>query len=178
MGGMKAPPSYKPDFIDQTVKLCRLGATDVELAEFFGVSTKTLYEWKRDNEDFAKAVTVGKDHSDNRVERSLYNKALGYDVYEEQAVKVKDPDGSERVEIVQVKKHIPPDTTSAIFWLKNRRRKDWSDRKDIVIDGNLRVEHKTLDPALLTDDQRILLREALQQAMLSPPVDGEYEEVN
>ena len=177
MGGMKYETTYKPEYTEVARLVCRYGATDAELAQELGVSEMTINRWKLKYHDFAEALIVGKDHADNRVERSLYNKANGYEVLEEQAVKLKDPDGSERVELVQVKKHVPADTTSIIFWLKNRKRLNWSDRKDIAIAASLQVEHKTLDPALLSDEQRELLKGALQQMMLPPPIDGEYEEI-
>ena len=29
-----------------------------------------------------------------------------------------------------LKKHVPPDTTAMIFWLKNRKKGEWRDRMD------------------------------------------------
>ena len=178
MGGMGRPSEYKPEHAEIARLACKYGATDEEIASEIGVSEMTINNWKLKHDDFAQALGVGKEYADKRVERSLYNKANGFYVTEEQALKLKDPDGSERIEVVEVKKYIPADTTSIIFWLKNRKRIQWSDRKDISIEANLQVEHKTLDPALLSDEQRELLKGALQQMMLPPPVDGEYDEVD
>ena len=36
----------------------------------------------------------------------------------------------ERVEIVEVEKHLPADFRSQQFWLKNRNPKQWSDKHD------------------------------------------------
>ena len=36
------PSKYKKEFVDQAVKLCKLGATDIELADFFEVNVATL----------------------------------------------------------------------------------------------------------------------------------------
>ena len=45
--------------------------------------------------------------------------------------------------IIPTRKHHPPDTTAAIFWLKNRRRDDWRDRHDIGL--NLTVQDMSDD---------------------------------
>ena len=178
MAGMVNHTTYTPAHAEKARIACKYGATDQELAQDLGVSYATVNRWKLEHEEFNKALVIGKDLADNRVERTLYNKAIGYDITEEQAIKLKDQDGSERVEIVEIKKHIPADTASALFWLRNRKRLNWNDKREISIQTSVSVEHKTLDPALLTDDQRFALREALQQAMLPPPIDGEYDEVD
>lgn len=131
------PTAYNPGFARQAAKLCELGATDDELADFFGVHRATIYRWKHEHDDFCDAVKTGKDVADERVERSLYQKATGYNVTEEQAVKVKVDQHKEAVEVVEVEKHIPSDTTAAIFWLKNRRKDDWRDRKEVEHSGNI-----------------------------------------
>jgi hypothetical protein len=43
------PTSFKPDYIEQTGKLCALGHTDREIAEFFDVSLRTFAYWKARN---------------------------------------------------------------------------------------------------------------------------------
>ena len=143
---MGRPPAYKPEFVDQVAKLCALGATDEEIAEFFGVAVRTIYRWKVDHEDFCQAIKVGKDPADDRVERSLYQKATGFYVTEEQAFKVKTGRDTEKVEVVKVERYVPPDTSAEIFWLKNRR--NWRDKSEHE------VKH-TLDDALkaLADPQ-------------------------
>ena len=73
------PSKFKPEFIAQAEKLCRLGATDMELADFFEVEVRTLYRWKSENEQFCQALKSGKDEADDRVERSLYARANGYE---------------------------------------------------------------------------------------------------
>jgi hypothetical protein len=41
----QAPRSYDPEVAYQARKLCQLGATDIELADFFGVCRDTIYRW-------------------------------------------------------------------------------------------------------------------------------------
>lgn len=130
------PSSFREEFIEQTQKLCALGAVDEEIADFFDVSPRTLNRWKTTQPEFVQALKRGKDVSDDRVEDSLYHRALPREVEEEQAIKLKKvtygENGKrlmeeERVEIVKVRKYMPPDTTAMIFWLKNRRPNDWRD---------------------------------------------------
>lgn len=127
MNASGRPSSYREEYAKQAEKLCQLGATDDELADFFDVHRATIYRWKLEFPEFCDALKSGKDFADERVERSLYQKATGYEVTEEQAVKHKVEQHVEQVEVVEVRKHIPADTTAAIFWLKNRRKGDWRD---------------------------------------------------
>lgn len=163
---------YDPKIIPQVAKLCDLGATNDQIADFFGVSTDTLEDWTVRHEELAEVMRIGKAPADNRVERRLYERAVGYDYVEE--VVAKSPEGPV---VLQVKKHQPPDIAAMKIWLLNRKRHEWSDRREIAIEGNVRVQHKTIDPALLTDEQREVLRLAIQQALLPAPEDGDFEEV-
>jgi hypothetical protein len=125
------PTAYDDSYAEQALKLCNLGATDDELADFFKVHRATIYRWKHEHQEFCDAVKVGKEVADERVERSLYQKATGYEITEEQAVKLKVEQYKEEVEVVEVRKHIPADTTAQIFWLKNRRGGEWRDKSEV-----------------------------------------------
>ncbi len=128
------PTSFKPEFVAQARKLAELGATDREAAEFFEVAESTLYLWKHTQPAFSEALKVGKEKADARVEQSLYRRALGYS---HDAVKMHANDGV--VTITPYVEHYPPDTTAAIFWLKNRRPDEWRDKTetDVNLKGNL-----------------------------------------
>src|SRR3546814_984151 len=77
------PASYKKAFAKQAQKLCELGATDQEIADFFEVDVRTVYRWKHDHDEFCQALKAGKEIVDERVERSLYQRAIGYERSEE-----------------------------------------------------------------------------------------------
>lgn len=120
------PTKYKAEYAEQARKLCLLGYTDIELADFFGVSEATVNNWKRDHTDFLESIKNGKHLADAQVVDKLFNRAIGYDA----------PDVDIRVvnqEIVQtpIIKHYPPDPVSAIFWLKNRQRGKWRDKPEV-----------------------------------------------
>ncbi|RYJ44553.1 hypothetical protein [Flavobacterium beibuense] len=129
---------YNPNFPDQAHKLCLLGATDKDLASFFGICKSTLANWKKQHTDFNQAVLRGKKAADMEVAASLYQATLDRIITTKQAIKCKevyyDENGKrvekERVEIVEVEKHIPADFRSQQFWLKNRNPQQWSDKYD------------------------------------------------
>lgn len=112
---------------EQARKLCVLGATDEEIADFFEVDVRTIYRWKLKHDEFCQALKAGKDAADERVERSLYQKAIGY---RQQAVKIFMPANATQPVFANYVEHMAPDTTAAIFWLKNRRSGEWRDKQE------------------------------------------------
>lgn len=129
---MGRPSKYKPEFASQAAKLCALGATDQEIADFFEVEVRTIYRWKADNDKFCQALKAGKAVADERVERSLYQKAIGY---EQEAVKIFMPANASAPIYAPYREKVAPDTTACIFWLKNRRPSDWRDKVESVVTG-------------------------------------------
>lgn len=123
---MARPTKYRLEYVSQAAKLCLLGATDVDLADFFGVSISTIDNWKIRFPEFLGSLKSGKDEADDRVERSLYQRAVGYTFDSE---KIFNANGV--ILRAPIREHIPPDTTAQIFWLKNRRRKDWCDKHEV-----------------------------------------------
>lgn len=119
------PPKYQASYADQAGKLCALGATDEDLAEFFEVSIRTIANWKARHEGFLQALNGGKEKADDRVERSLYQRAVGYSY---DAVHFSSYQGA--VTSTPYREHCPPDVTAQIFWLKNRRKDEWRDKHD------------------------------------------------
>ena len=126
------PSEYKDDYAKQVMKLAELGATDQEVADFFDIDVRTVYRWKHDYPEFCQALKVGKDVADERVERSLYQKAIGY---EQQEVKIFMPANAEEPVYAPFVAKISPDTTAAIFWLKNRRSQEWRDKRETELTG-------------------------------------------
>lgn len=122
------PSAYKDDYAKQAKKLAELGATDKEVADFFDVDVRTVHRWKHDHDEFCHSLKVGKDVADDRVERSLYQKAIGY---EQEEVKIFMPGGAETPVYAPFTAKVAPDTTAAIFWLKNRRGADWRDKQEV-----------------------------------------------
>lgn len=124
------PSKYRDTFAKQAEKLCALGATDEDLADFFEVGIRTIANWKAQHEEFLQALKGGKDQADDRVERSLYQRAVGYSFDSEKVFNNKG-------EIVRarIREHTPPDVTAQIFWLKNRRPELWREKQNVELTG-------------------------------------------
>lgn len=122
------PSLYDPSFIGIAKVATKLGATDREVAEAIGVDEATVKRWMQKHPEFCASVKVGKAEADDRVEQSLYRRATGYTFNSE---KLFAPAGSREVLRAPVLEHVPPDPTSMIFWLKNRRPKDWRDKQEV-----------------------------------------------
>ena len=120
------PTSYQDKYNAQVRKLCLLGATDKEIADFFNVSEATINNWKIKYPEFLESIKEGKVLADATVSESLYKRANGYSHAED---KIFNSNGEALV--VPTTKHYPPDSTAAIFWLKNRQRDKWRDRQDV-----------------------------------------------
>lgn len=76
----------------------RNGLTNEQIASNMDIVVSTLWEWRKKSPKIANALKIGKDEADIQVENALYKAAL---------------EGN---------------TTAMIFWLKNRRSKEWRDK--------------------------------------------------
>ena len=84
------------------------------------------------------ALKRGKEVVDIEVENALFKRALGY-TYTEEKVEVSKENGRKAVKTVQIVKHVMPDTTAQIFWLKNRMP-EWRDRPEGAAgDGGVQI---------------------------------------
>ena len=138
-----APTDYRVEFCQKACKLAEQGATDREVAEALDVSERTLYRWKHEHEAFRQAIKLGKEAADDRVEQSLYRRAVGYSF---DAVKINVHLGS--AVVTPYTEHVPPDVTAASLWLRNRRPEKWRDKIDHAHSGSIAV--KTSE---MTDEQ-------------------------
>ena len=130
---MPRPTAYKPEYAEQARKLCLLSAIDKDLADFFSVSERTINTWKKKHADFAQALRDGKIYADAQVAERLFQRATGYAHHEDKIFSY----GGEPL-IVPTTKYYPPDTTAAIFWLKNRQRAHWRDKQEVDHSGEVR----------------------------------------
>jgi hypothetical protein len=133
------PSGYRKEYAEQAVHLCRLGATNDDLAIAFTTSTRAIERWTAKHLDFRRALKVGKGEADERVKRSLFSRAVGF-TYE--SVKVFMPAGAKKPVYAPIVERVLPDPTAAIFWLKNRDPARWRDA--------WQVEH-TLGKYLISD---------------------------
>jgi len=69
-----APTKYKSEYSEQVYKLCLLGATDVEIGDFFEVCERTINYWKEEHPEFLQSIRQGKIIADSEIAKSLYEK--------------------------------------------------------------------------------------------------------
>ncbi|QIK58283.1 helix-turn-helix domain-containing protein [Erysipelothrix sp. HDW6A] len=124
----------------------RDGLTNEDIAKNIGINPKTLYDWINKWPEIEKALRLGKEPADRKVENALFNKAVGYTYIEEVPIKTKEvlynengkrKSEKETIHMVEVTKHVPPETTAAIFWLKNRKPGDWRDKQEVEHSGEV-----------------------------------------
>lgn len=147
MRGRKS--KFKKEFAEQARKLCELGATDFEIADFFKVCQKTVDNWKIAHPEFLRSIKLGKESADERVERALYHRAVGYS---HPAEKIFNSKG--RVLRAAYVEHYPPEPKAAIHWLNNRKSDQWRDRIEhtganggpMTYREEVPVERRELDP--------------------------------
>ena len=130
------PTKFRAEFVKQAQKLCEMGATDEDLADFFGVNRTTIWRWARANDKFCNTLKAGKALADQRVEMSLYHKAIGYTF---DSVKVFMPANAPAPVYAPIREHVAPDTTAMIFWLKNRKPEEWRDKTDHDVSGHINI---------------------------------------
>ena len=137
---MAAPRLYKPEYPEQARKFCLLGATDIEIADLFEVSVGALAKWKKKYPEFGEALRRGKDVANAEVASKLYKRAVGYSYTE---VTKRVVGGKEQETVTH--KHMPPDVTACIFFLKNRAKDKWKDKHETEHTGNVTYNNLTDD---------------------------------
>ena len=117
----------------------RNGVSDEDIAHNLGVAYSTFRKYKEANAALSAALARGKEIVDIEVEGALLKRCMGYNARVAKHYKVKtidyDDNGkkiSEREELKEVydEVHIPADTTAQMFWLANRKKKDWKYKPD------------------------------------------------
>ena len=119
----------------------RDGLTDKQIAENIGVAYSTFRDWIKRFPALSAPLKRGKEVIDRQVENALLKRALGYE-YVETTKKLTDLG---LTVTKQVTKQVAPDTTAQIFWLKNRKPKEWRDKKETEVTGNLNVNNPFSD---------------------------------
>lgn len=94
---------------------------------------------KSDHPSIMSVLKTGKEVVDRQVENALLKNALGFEYEETKTIIEISPDGEKKQRVEKIKKYSPPNPTSQIFWLKNRKPAEWRDRRETEITGNLNV---------------------------------------
>lgn len=120
----------------------RDGLTYQQIADNMHINVTTLRDWRKAYPSIDSALKESADIADRHVENALYKRALGY-TYDEvtQELHYNKETGEEQfVETRRVTKQVLPDVTAQIYWLKNRKPKEWRDkREDDTVDKTIKI---------------------------------------
>ena len=94
----------------ESLKGINCSINDEQIAHNLGIATSTLYEYKKTKAEFLEAIKKGKEVVDFEVENALLKSAL---------------EGN---------------TTAQIFWLKNRKPKEWREKVEQHTENTHRVQ--------------------------------------
>jgi len=121
----KYNPLYHPDV---AYRLALEGFIDVQIAKEIGICKKSLYNWRNKYPEFDAAIARGKILPDDLVEKSLFQRAVGYSYPEDHIMQHQG-----KPIIVHTIKHVPPETKAAFIWLTNRRPDRWRYKMEIDV---------------------------------------------
>ena len=117
------PTLYKPENAELARKFCMLGATNEDLARCFEVSRSTIDHWIDTIPEFADGIQEGRDLADAAVIQKLYSRAMGFTKEIKKHVLYRG-----ELREIPMSLYYPPDIQACIFWLRNRRRRDWQEK--------------------------------------------------
>ena len=128
-------------YLDKIEAWARKGATAKEIADKLHVAYSTFRKYLDEGEKgderytaLSAAFTRGCEEPDDMVEAALHKRACGIS-YDEYTYESKWSEAAQDfVEVCtrRVRKYIPPDPTSAMFWLTNRRGDKWKYKPEPV----------------------------------------------
>lgn len=136
--------------------LLRRGWIDSQIADYLGVHRTSIKVWKNKYPDFFQFVKENKRIANESVVFSLYERATGYDYYEQKIHF--DKDGN--VYTADTVRHVPPDVGAIRYWLNNREPENW---KDVVHNQNENKETPMFDKSKLSAADLDKLEELLSK---------------
>lgn len=122
------------DGLDKIEKWAEQGLIHKDIAKNMGIGDRTLYRWRQQEPAIMAALKKGNKIADEMVVSALFKRATGYE-YDEKVQYPPDEQGESKTLISEKVAH--PDTTAAIFWLKNRDPENWRDRKHTEITASV-----------------------------------------
>lgn len=104
----------------EEIRRCYLAlCPESEIIQKLGISRRTFDRYRSEFPEFKALIDECREEADARaadeVENALLKRATGYET------------GGDSP------KHVPPDVRAAIFYLKNRRPKEWRDRREVTV---------------------------------------------
>ena len=114
------PSGCTPEKIATIARLATMGYLANEIADILGMSRISMWRWRTAMPEVEKALAIGHQAANGRVELSIYQMAIGYE-REEEEIKVINGE----VTRVPVRKFYPPNPVAAAFWARHKMA--WGD---------------------------------------------------
>ena len=159
------PSKYPEIDLGMIRKLAELGMTNEEIAYILGIAPSTIYEYQKEHPEFSESLKKGKAVADEKITRSLYERALGY-YHKEDKIFLHEG----KPVIVPTIKHYPPEVAALIYWTKNRMPGIWRDK--VEFSGNVKTR-PDLDYSKLSDEE---LRQLIALSKKAERDDGSKDE--
>lgn len=156
---------YNPAMYDTLVwSLASKGFTNEEIAEAMCISERTLLRWRTEHESFGKRFMEGRKIATAQVEESLFKKATGFTVTEEETIIKFDNDGNRLpVSVKSKKRYVVADTTAIIFWLKNRDSANWKDKVEVEETGGTGIVETLVTQIRMMDIEALEKKEKAEK---------------
>lgn len=123
--------TYQPHYPKQVAEMVLNGATETDVIVALGITRTVFKMWCVKHAEFAAALRISSDLSlaDERVKRSLYEMAVGYEM---PAVKIVVAEGE--VKAVPYTEQVAKNFNAAKHWLAQRDPKNWGKGADSPFD--------------------------------------------
>lgn len=124
---------YKECYNDRAYKLAKIGATNALIAKKLKVNISTLFNWTKTHPGLKDSIICGRTEFESEVERALMKRAVGFTFNETKTIYNKDDDVITKH---VTSKYYPPETSAAVFWLKNKFPDRWKERVESTVGLN------------------------------------------
>jgi hypothetical protein len=143
---MGMPSKFKQEYVYQVEQVCMAGFIAPQVADLFGVETGTIYNWRKVYPDFKEAMDAGRDvYNQATAETCLQKRLEGY-FYNETTSELVGLGAAAKMKVVKiVKKHVPADSQSLRFFLRNRDKERWPDNQEVNVNLIRNLSDKELD---------------------------------
>jgi hypothetical protein len=155
---------YNEEKVKEAYELSAMfGATEKQLAVYWGVSLPTIALWKNTHEEFALALQQGKLKADIEVAKALYRNAVGFEYEEEVAFNNKGV-----ILKTMLRKQRLPDAWSEVKWL-GLRQELWRETSRVeVTNTNININRFEVLNGL--DTEQLMLLETIAKKQLTEHV--------
>lgn len=165
--------SHVQPYLDRIPVWRRQGMTEEQIAHKLGIGLSTIQLYKKENIELLDALREGTAELIEKLEETLYNRAIGIDYEETKTYVELTPDSKgketkEKKKIERIKKWLAPDVDALKFALKNLHSGKWKEKQVL--------EHEEVNTLPHDEVERYLSEIRLQQEQKNNTVIDEDDE--